>query len=1289
MSQATEGGSQEAQVYIDNTSSCKEAKESLNALPTAIQTGTQTSSFLLQIQANGVDASCLIDTGAAVSLISHRLWKELQAKDSQLTLDKTGHELVGVQGAPLKLLGECYIEVAFDSLDRMISTPVLVAEMVTSDVILGRDFLRSNQCTVEMGQTDQLRFTKDKSVVPLGSGLAATTVALVVDKAFTIPPQSEVEVLLKAPITSDSTVATWLVEPVAEERPVEVARALVSPENGRVLVRLLNTRPDSIELNRGRPIAVLEPVSPEQLQEPIAAVEKKSPVTIEKQEQLWEMVLAAGESLTQEEQQQLFLVALEFEDIFALQSNDFGRTSKIRHSINTGDHQPIRQPVRRMPPYRREEARKLLTEMLAKDVIQRSSSPWASPIVLVGKKDGSVRFCVDYRKVNGITRKDAYPLPRVDDTLDTLAGSKWFTTLDLISGYWQVELEEKDREKTAFCTPDGLFEFKVMPFGLCNAPATFQRLMDMVLAGLQWTNCLVYLDDIIVVGKTFSQHLRNLTQVFERLRAAGLKLKPTKCHLCSEQVEFLGHVVSPEGVSTDPKKIAKVAEWPIPTSKKEVQQFLGLAGYYRRFISEFAKIARPLHRLTEKTATFNWDNDCQEAFETLRDKLISAPILAFPDLEKPFILDTDASDKGIGAVLSQRDEEGAERVVAYASKSLSRAEQHYCVTRKELLAVVYFIRHFRPYLLGRKFMLRTDHGSLTWLANFREPTGQLARWLEQLQEFDFDICHRPGRRHQNADAMSRIPCKQCGRTSHGLDNAASTVAALSQGIRSTPMERSSSEIRTHQLKDPQIGYILKAKESGQQPSAAEARSQGRAARRLNQLWERLQVRDGTLLRQYEDDSGKQKWLQLVLPPELQQEVMREIHSGVISGHLGEQKMLSQLKERFYWPSMAEDVRHWCQTCSVCATKKSPQQGSRAPMQTIQAGSPMQVVAVDITGPLPESEAGNRYILVVGDYFTKWMEAYAIPDQEATTVATKLVDEFYCRFGPPEQLHSDQGKQFESKLIQQICSILKISKSRTTAYHPQCDGLVERFNRTLKHMLATSLKDHPFDWEDRLRKVCMAYNTSVQASSGYTPFYLLYGREARLPIDLMYGTKRPSPQSVHEYASNLKQSLNDAYSAVRQQLNQAHARQKQYYDRKVHGEPYKKGDLVWLHNPTVPPGQSAKLMHPWTGPYRIVERLSEVDYRIQELFGKKTPSVVHFDRLKRCHPDTRFPDQDTSDDTPQDQPENLTLYSHFDMELIEPDAVESAPLRRSTRNRQQPNRYEPMILHQVEFGTNSS
>jgi hypothetical protein len=404
--------------------------------------------------------------------------------------------------------------------------------------------------------------------------------------------------------------------------------------------------------------------------------------------------------------------------------------------------------------------------MLDKDIIKPSASPWASPIVLVQKKDGTVRLCVDYHKVNSVTRKDAYPLPRIDDTLDTLAGSCWFSTLDLVSGYWQVEVTEADQEKTAFCTPEGLFQFKVMPFGLCNAPATFQRLMDMVLAGLQWSNCLVYLDDVIIPGRTFEEHMENLQSVLERFRNAGLMLKLTKCSFCKKQTSFLGHIVSADGVATDPSKTAKVSSWPQPTSVKEVQQFLGFANYYRRFVRDYAAIARPLHRLTERGREFLWTEDCQVAFDSLKKSLTTSPVLAFPDLSKPFILDTDASDTGIGAVLSQLSDDGTERVVAYASRTLSKPERRYCVTRRELLAVVYFTRHFRPYLLGRHFTLRTDHGSLTWLWNFREPEGQLARWLERLQEYDFRIVHRPGRKHGNADGLSRSPCPQCGRDSH-------------------------------------------------------------------------------------------------------------------------------------------------------------------------------------------------------------------------------------------------------------------------------------------------------------------------------------------------------------------------------------------------------------------------------------------------------------------------------------------------------------------------------------------
>ena len=317
-----------------------------------------------------------------------------------------------------------------------------------------------------------------------------------------------------------------------------------------------------------------------------------------------------------------------YKDIFAQNKTDFGRTNKIKHSINTGDAAPIRQPVRRVPPARREELKKLLDNMLEKDVIQPSTSPWASPIVLVQKKDGTLRLCVDYRKINNVTQKDAYPLPRVDDTLDTLSGSKWFTTLDLISGYWQVEVCDSEIDKIAFCTTEGLFEFKVMPFGLSNSPATFQLLMDAVLAGLQWSSCLVYLDDIIIPGQTFNEHLKNLSMVFDRLREAGLKLHPKKCAFCQQQVTFVGHVISEKGIATDENKTKKVAEWPEPTSKKEVRQFLGLASYYRRFVKDFATMAKPLHQLTENMKEFKWTTECQDALNSLRRCLATTPVLA-------------------------------------------------------------------------------------------------------------------------------------------------------------------------------------------------------------------------------------------------------------------------------------------------------------------------------------------------------------------------------------------------------------------------------------------------------------------------------------------------------------------------------------------------------------------------------------------------------------------------------------------------------------------------------------
>ena len=463
-------------------------------------------------------------------------------------------------------------------------------------------------------------------------------------------------------------------------------------------------------------------------------------------------------SLDEAQTQQLESLLIRYSDVFAKSTEDLGCTDIAQHEINTGSAKPVRSPPRRVPIAFRGEESVEIGRMLKNGIIQESTSPWAAPIVLVRKKDGAVRFSVDYRKLNSLTHRDAYPLPRIDECLDCLEGSSWYSTLDLQSGYFQLKVKEEDRPKTAFVTRDGLFEFLVMPFGLCNAPSTFERAMELILHGLQWSHLLVYLDDVIVIGKTFNEHLGRLEEVFKRFSTNGLKIKPSKCHLCKDQVAFLGHVMSKDGVSTDPQKVGKVSSWPQPQTVTEVRGFLGLCGYYRKFVKDFATLAAPLFKLMEKDS-FRWSSSCQESFDTLKSALVNAPVTAYPSSAEGdnFILDTDASDVGIGAVLTQV-QNGTEKVISYASRSLSKAERRYCTTRKELLAIVFFTEYFRHYLLGRSFEVRTNHSALRWIFTFKNPEGQMACWLEMLMRFDFKVTHRPGKLHGNADALSRRPC---------------------------------------------------------------------------------------------------------------------------------------------------------------------------------------------------------------------------------------------------------------------------------------------------------------------------------------------------------------------------------------------------------------------------------------------------------------------------------------------------------------------------------------------------
>ena len=903
----------------------------------------------------------------------------------------------------------------------------------------------------------------------------------------------------------------------------------------------------------------------------------------------------------------------EFHDTFSLNKDDLGRTSVVRHAIDVGTARPIKQAPRRIPLSKQDATRTEVQRMRDLGIIEPSSSPWASPVVLVDKKDGSTRFCVDYRRVNEVTKKDSNPLPRIDSTLDALAGAGWFSTLDLTNGYWQVEMEPADKEKTAFCMDSSLWQFKVMPFGLCNAPATFTRLMERVLHGLIGHGVLVYLDDIVIYSKTEQEGLELLEKVFQRLGEAKLKLSPKKCRLFKTKTSFLGHVVSVEGVHTDPSKIKDLQDWPRPKCVTDVNSFLGFCAYYRRYVEGFAEIAAPLYRLKEKKRSFVWTTDCEEAFQKLKEHLTTAPILAYPDVDLPFVLDTDASNEGIGAVLSQVCN-GQERVIGYYSKRLDKCQRRYCTTRRELLAMVKSIAHFRPYLYGRHFTLRADHSSLQWLINFRDPEGQWARWLQQLQQYDFVILHRPGRSHGNADGLSRRPCdcKACLRQMEREQSTTSENPCAVNVIRFKGLDLAAA-----QREDPALKPIIDWKEAGQpRPAWEDIAAMSPLTKAYWADWDALELADGLLCRRWEEADGRRHHQLPIVPNALQEEVLLQLHDNPMSGHFGRAKTFQRVRDRFYWKGCRNDVNNWCKRCDICSARKGPKRRQRGPAGVYVVGAPMERVAVDILGPLPLTDQGNRYLLVAMDYFTKWPEVYPLPDQEASTIARVLVEGFFCRFGLPLELHTDQGGNFESRLFAEVCRLLGIEKTRTTPAYPQSDGMVERYNQTLEDSLSMYVSGHQKDWEDYLPYVLMAYRTARHEATGASPCQLMLGRDLRVPVDLVI--ERP-PDADHGnmtgFASDLQAVMGRVHQEARNRLQESATRMKTRYDRKADEVGFQPGDAVWLHNARVKTGCTPKLSRPWEGPYRVMDRITDQVYRIQ-LTPRSKPRVVNRYRLWR-------------------------------------------------------------------------
>ncbi len=756
-------------------------------------------------------------------------------------------------------------------------------------------------------------------------------------------------------------------------------------------------------------------------------------------------------------------------------THEIGHSKIVSHRIITTDEVPVRKRAYRVSLDKQRFINKEIQELLDKNIIRPSVSPWASPVVVVPKKDGGSRLCVDYRGLNAKTHLDGYPMPQIQEILKSLHGASIFSTLDLKSGYWQVEMEPESISKTAFVTSAGQFEFMRLPFGLKNAAASFQRLMEYVLKDIKEKCCFVYIDDIVVYSKNEEEHLQHLRQVFNCLHQAGLTLNLKKCNLVQRSITFLGHVVSGEGVKTDPAKIAAICGFPVSQALKEVQRFLGLAGWYHRFIPNFSEIAAPLHALKKKQSIWTWTKACQDAFERIKSDLIKAPVLTPPDFNRSFKVQTDASDIGLGAVLTQ-ELDGEEHVIAYASRLLRGAECSYSVSEKECLVVVWAIEKWRPYLESRPFEVITDHAALTWVFQHPKPSSRLTRWTIRLQGYEFSVRYRKGQCNVVPDTLSR-----------SLETTPPHLLAMVKSTNSsvTPsnLPVDWSDIDTAQSNDPEIRELCNKAACQASPDPS----------RMHYVLE-----NGFLFRSVPDGRKGPKF-QLVIPACLRGEFLKYAHDNPLSGHLGRLKTLLRLLEVAYWPSLRADVWKYCKECETCQKYKPSFSKLSGYLQSTPVVEPGYMLGVDLMGPFPKSSKQHEHLLVVVDYCSKWVELFPLRVAKAPQIARILVEEIFTRWGTPVYLVSDRGAQFTSHLLRLVCKQWGVIQKLTTAYHPQTN-LTERINGTLKTMIASYVGNNHRQWDKWLSEFRYAINTAWQESTGYTPAEIALGRKLKGPLE---------------------------------------------------------------------------------------------------------------------------------------------------------------------------------------------
>ena len=921
-------------------------------------------------------------------------------------------------------------------------------------------------------------------------------------------------------------------------------------------------------------------------------------------------------------------VLLEEKDVFSRSDCDIGDIKDFKMQIHLDDTVPVREAYRKIPRNLYAEVRDYINDLVTNGWIRESHSSYASPIVCVRKKDGGLHMCCDYRKLNGKTVADSQPIPRIQDILDNLAGKKWFSSLDMSKAYHQGYIHEDSRHLTAFATPWTLYEWIRIPFGLRNAPPAFQRFMNFLLGDLKGYICDPYLDDVLCYSETFDDAVKDLKKVLQRLRLKGVKLRADKCHFLKSEVRYLGRLVSGEGYRMDPKDTEALERFREPPKNVgELRSLLGLFGYYRCYVKNFARCVKPLYDLLKSDSVVDkgkvkkaakvsqrydakekieWNDELQDIVNGLIDHLKSGEVIAYPDPEKPFFMTCDASGYGLGAVLYQ-SQNGVDRVISYASRTLTDAERNYNLHsgKLEFLALKWAItERFADYLkyCPEKFVVYTDNNPLTYVLTTAKLNATGLRWVADLAEFDFTIKYRPGKENVDADCLSRKPLELSELKKKCTESVEpSSVAAVLVGLKSdvgdmfpavlTKIEASMCEITVpsddiivvdrgdlvkEQDLDEVIGPVRKFVLSGCKPKGSDWKNLSVLSKILMRSFRKLRILDdGVLVR----DTAKYE--QVVLPAKFHQTVYVELHEKM--AHVGPEKVLDLAQQRFYWPRMGMDIDNYIRRKCRCIVTKKPNVPDKAPLVPIKATHPFEMVSLDFM-KLDKCQGGYEYVLCVVDHFTRFCQMYATRSKSSQAAAAKIWNEYIPQFGFPEKIHHDQGGEFNSKLWKELHRYSGVVASNTTPYHPMGDGMVERLNRTAQNMLKAIPEREKKRWKDHLPKLAFAYNTTVNKSTGYSPFYLTFGRNPRLPVDSLFGLEPadavPVERKSHsQFVKDWKHSMEQAYEIANQNIEKSADYNKRQYDRKVKGNELKVEDQVLVKN-VREKGGTGKLRSHW-------------------------------------------------------------------------------------------------------------